>query len=88
MGYLIFFVLLPLIIFAVFVVFSLEDMNDRVLFTVLFLVTLFLMIIGVAFYSYSDYVANPIIRDYEAGNYQKEVIVSQQDTVFKRWVHK
>lgn len=88
MGYLIFLVLFPLMIYVAFVVFSLEDWDDRILFTFLFLITLFLMMIGIAFYSCSDYVANPIIRDYEAGNYQKEVIVSQQDTIFKRWVHK
>lgn len=88
MGYLIFLVLFPLMIYVAFVVFSLEDWDDRILFIFLFLITLFLMMIGIAFYSCSDYVANPIIRDYEAGNYQKEVIVSQQDTIFKRWVHK
>lgn len=88
MGYLIFLVLFPLIIYIVFVVFSFKDWGDRILFIFLFLITLFLMMIGIAFYSCSDYVANPIIRDYEAGNYQKEVIVSQQDTIFKRWVHK
>lgn len=88
MGYLIFLVLLPLIIYIAFVVFLLEDWDDKILLIFLFLITLFLMMIGIAFYSCSDYVANPIIRDYEAGNYQKEVIVSQQDTIFKRWVHK
>lgn len=88
MGYLIFLVLLPLIIYIVFVVSSFKDRDDKILFIFLFLITLFLMMIGIAFYSCSDYVANPIIRDYEAGNYQKEVIVSQQDTIFKRWVHK
>lgn len=88
MGYLIFLVLFPLMIYMVFVVFSLEDWDDRILFIFLFLITLFLMMVGIALYSCSDYVANPIIRDYEAGNYQKEVIVSQQDTIFKRWVHK
>lgn len=88
MGYLIFLVLFPLIIYIVFVVSSFKDWGDRILFIFLFLITLFLMMIGIAFYSCSDYVANPIIRDYEAGNYQKEVIISQQDTIFKRWVHK
>lgn len=88
MGYLIFLVLLPLIIYIAFVVFLLEDWDDKILLIFLFLITLFLMMIGIAFYSCSDYVANPIIRDYEAGNYQKEVIISQQDTIFKRWVHK
>lgn len=88
MGYLIFLVLLPLIIYIAFVVFLLEDWDDKILLIFLFLITLFLMMMGIAFYSCSDYVANPIIRDYEAGNYQKEVIVSQQDTIFKRWVHK
>lgn len=88
MGYLIFLVLLPLIIYVVLVVLSLEDGDDRILFIFLFLITLFLMMVGIALYSCSDYVANPIIRDYEVGNYQKEVIVSQQDTIFKRWVHK
>lgn len=88
MGYLIFLVLLPLIIYIAFVVFLLEDWDDKILLIFLFLITLFLMMIGIAFYSCSDYVANPIIRDYEAGNYQKEVIISQQDTIFKRWIHK
>ena len=88
MGYLIFLVFFPLIIYIVFVVSSFKDWGDRILFIFLFLITLFLMMIGIAFYSCSDYVANPIIRDYEAGNYQKGVIVSQQDTIFKRWVHK
>lgn len=88
MGYLIFLVLFPLIIYVAIVVFSFDDWDDRILFIFLFLITLFLMMIGIAFYSCSDYVANPIIRDYEAGNYQKEVIISQQDTIFKRWVYK
>ena len=88
MGYLIFLVLFPLIIYIVFVVSSFKDLGDRILFIFLFLITLFLMMVGIALYSCSDYVANPIIRDYEAGNYQKEVIISQQDTIFKRWVHK
>lgn len=88
MGYLIFLTLLPLIIYVAIVVFSFDDWDDRILFIFLFFITLFLMMIGIAFYSCSDYVANPIIRDYEAGNYQKEVIISQQDTIFKRWVHK
>lgn len=88
MGYLIFLVLLPLVIYAVLTVLSVEDKDAKVLFTVLFFVILFLMTMGIAHFSCSDYVANPIIRDYEAGNYQKEVIISQQDTIFKRWVHK
>lgn len=88
MGYLIFLTLLPLIIYVAIVVFSFDDWDDRTLFIFLFLITLFPMILGIALYSHSNYVANPIIRDYEAGNYQKEVIISQQDTIFKRWVHK
>ena len=88
MGYLIFLVLLPLVIYAVLVILALENPDTKALFTFLFAITLFLTMIGIAHFSCSDYVANPIIRDYEAGNYQKEVIVSQQDTVFKRWVHK
>ena len=88
MGYLIFLTLLPLIIYVAIVVFSFDDWDDRTPFIFLFLITLFPMILGIALYSRSNYVANPIIRDYEAGNYQKEVIVSQQDTIFKRWVHK
>ena len=88
MGHLIFLTLLPLIIYVAIVVFSFDDWDDRTPFIFLFLITLFPMILGIALYSRSDYVANPIIRDYEAGNYQKEVIISQQDTIFKRWVHK
>lgn len=88
MGYLIFLTLLPLIIYVAIVVFLFDDWDDRTPFIFLFLITLFPMILGIALYSRSNYVANPIIRDYEAGNYQKEVIVSQQDTIFKRWVHK
>lgn len=88
MGYLIFLVLLPLIIYMVFIVFSLEDWDAKILLIFLFLITLSLMMVGIALYSCSDYVANPIIRDYEAGNYQKEVIISQQDTIFKRWVRR
>lgn len=88
MGYLIFLTLLPLIIYVAIVVFSFDNWDDRTPFIFLFLITLFPMILGIALYSRSNYVANPIIRDYEAGNYQKEVIVSQQDTIFKRWVHK
>lgn len=88
MGYLIFLTLLPLIIYVAIVVFLFDDWDDRTPFIFLFLITLFPMILGIALYSRSNYVANPIIRDYEAGNYQKEVIISQQDTIFKRWVHK
>lgn len=88
MGYLIFLTLLPLIIYVAIVVFSFDDWDDRALFIFPFLITLSLMILGIALYSRSNYVANPIIRDYEAGNYQKEVIISQQDTIFKRWIHK
>lgn len=88
MGYLIFLALLPLIIYVVFVVLSFDDRDARILFIFLFLITLSLMMLGIALYSRSNYVANPIIRDYEDGNYQKEVIISQQDTIFKRWVHK
>lgn len=88
MGYLIFLTLLPLIIYVAIVMFLFDDWDDRAPFIFLFLITLFPMILGIALYSRSNYVANPIIRDYEAGNYQKEVIISQQDTIFKRWVHK
>lgn len=88
MGYLIFLTFLPLIIYVAIVMFSFDDWDDRAPFIFLFLITLFPMILGIALYSRSNYVANPIIRDYEAGNYQKEVIISQQDTIFKRWVYK
>ena len=88
MGHLIFLVLLPLTIYTVLIILALEDQDTKALFTFLFVITLFLVMMGIANFSCSDYVANPIIRDYEAGNYQKEVIISQQDTIFKRWVHK
>lgn len=88
MGHLIFLVLLPLTIYTVLIILASEDQDTKVLFTFLFVIILFLVMIGIANFSCSDYVANQIIRDYEAGNYQKEVIISQQDTIFKRWVHK